>query len=115
MAIRFSEEPCPKSAKGRPCIIKFFKTQLVGEGQRKTMYRCRRCKEIEVVTEDATQLECPLSSNGKHQWKWVENVAFQQHYKYQEKTDREKCSLCKCEQLRSYKSLVGYNPHRKRR
>jgi hypothetical protein len=114
MAIRFSEEPCPKSKAARPCIIKFFKTQLIGEGERQTMYRCRRCKEIEVVREDAEKLECPTSDNGKHQWRWVENVAFKQHYKYQEKTDKEYCPLCKCEQLRTYKSLVGYNPHRRK-
>jgi len=112
MAVRFSEHPCKKSAKGRPCIGKFQRTQIIGDSNRRTIYRCRRCLEVEVITEKASNFECPTSPDGNHKWRWVENVAFKQHHRYQEKTDKEVCPHCSCEQLRSYQSLIAYNPHR---
>jgi RNA polymerase subunit RPABC4/transcription elongation factor Spt4 len=114
MSIKFSETPCKKSDKGRPCIIKFVKTSFTGDGNRTVISRCRRCKEITTETQDATKLECPISPNGKHQWKWKETLEFRQLKRYQEKTDKEECPHCKAQQIREYQTMIPYNPHKRR-
>jgi len=114
MTVKFSETPCNKSAKGRPCVIKFVKTSFLGDGNRVVISRCQRCKEITTETQDATKLECPASPNGKHQWKWKETISFRQLKRYQEKTDKEECPHCKAQQIREYQSMIPYNPHKRR-
>tara|TARA_R110002110_G_scaffold415575_1_gene651196 strand:- start:502 stop:849 length:348 start_codon:yes stop_codon:yes gene_type:complete len=115
MSPKKSEPPCKKSPKGRPCFSKFVKTEFKGDGNRTVISECRRCHNLTTKTEDATKLECPVSPNGRHQWVWRENLAFQQFKRYQEKADREVCPHCNAQQIREYKSMIPYNPHKNRR
>ena len=114
MSIKLSDYPCKKSSNGRPCVIKFSKTELLGNGNRTVVSKCRRCLEITTKTQDATKLECPVSPNGKHQWKWKETLEFHQLKRHQEKKDREECPHCNAQQIREYQSMIAYNPHRRR-
>lgn len=112
--VSFSEEPCPSSKKDRPCVLKIKATTLIGNGQRRVIRGCVRCKEMTTYTENIENMECPTSKNGKHQWVKTKNLHFRQFKRYQEIHDEETCPCCGSIQIREYKRDIGYNPHRKR-
>lgn len=114
MAIKIGEEPCAKSSSGRGCVYKPVGNPAVGNGMVKHIWSCRRCGDKTYETLKVGDVDCPLSYNGIHQWRKTETVSFIQHYNYRDITENQACECCGSQRLYEYKSMIGYDPHRKR-
>jgi len=114
MAVRIGEEPCPKAKNNRPCIFKTKKVHPMGDGIRKKIEGCVRCGNLQIADESITNMECPLSKNGKHQWVKNKTLSFKQHNRFQRITHEELCPDCGAKQIREFNLDIPYNPHPKK-
>lgn len=112
MGIKFSETACPNSKSSRPCVFKHRKSQAIGDKEVKHIWTCRRCGGTHIESTIHGQVECAMSQHGKHQWETKYQKHFQQHHKYRDITEIQSCSCCGAEREYSYKSMIGYNPHK---
>jgi len=78
---------------------------------RKKIDGCVRCGNLMIIDEVISNLECPLSKNGKHQWRRNRTLSFQQHNRFQRITNEELCSDCGAIQVREFSLDIPYNPH----
>lgn len=112
MAIKFGDTPCPKSKTSRPCVFKHKKSQAIGDGEAKHIWSCKRCGEMRIESTKHGEVSCAMSHHGKHQWQTKIQTHFQQHHRYRDITEMQSCSCCGAEREYSYKSMIGYNPHK---
>ena len=114
MGVRFSETICRRSKTDRPCILKHKASSPIGEGVVRQIWGCRRCGEMTYENIAVDSVECALSQSTKHQWTVVKQLYFQQHRRYREIHERQLCVCCGAERDYEYKSMIPYNPHRKK-